>query len=329
MSTLSPKDHAEGIALFRSEIVGALTRRELDRGELALVLTELSQQRFRPPRATSTKAYSIPTLERRYYAYKSGGLEGHLAHPCHALRRASARKNGALWCTLREGCLDFVGSVGSLHDLNVRVWAFIDEHYHCAPHAGLMGKSPASVYEDTPRPIDTFDEAMLRKAPTVQLRRRVRRDSTLPMDGTDWQTDLPFWPVASSPCLVVWSTRASRPGSSTRASRIVCIRWTPRPTRTSRAPRPRCRRVPASHSIHRKLCSSSTDQITLGALPRGRRDAHQLGRLLAHQPACAATRGYRHVGTAHWEHANYRSVLLSKRLAQRCQTASLFDVAEH
>jgi GNAT superfamily N-acetyltransferase len=28
-------------------------------------------------------------------------------------------------------------------------------------------------------------------------------------------------------------------------------------------------------------------------------------------------RGYRHVGTAHWEHANYRSVLLSKRLAQR------------
>ena len=28
-------------------------------------------------------------------------------------------------------------------------------------------------------------------------------------------------------------------------------------------------------------------------------------------------RGYRHVGTACWEHANYRSVLLSKRLAER------------
>lgn len=46
MSTLTPKDHAEAVALFRSEIVGALTRRELDRGELALALTELSRQRL-------------------------------------------------------------------------------------------------------------------------------------------------------------------------------------------------------------------------------------------------------------------------------------------
>ena len=75
MSTLSPKDHAEAVALFRSEIVGALTRRELDRGELSLALTELSQQRFRPPQAKATKAYSVATLERWYYAYKSGGLQ--------------------------------------------------------------------------------------------------------------------------------------------------------------------------------------------------------------------------------------------------------------
>ncbi len=31
--------------------------------------------------------------------------------------------------TLREGCLDHTGSLGSLHDLNVRLWAFIDQHY--------------------------------------------------------------------------------------------------------------------------------------------------------------------------------------------------------
>jgi putative transposase len=384
MSTLTPKDHAEAIALFRSEIVGALTRRELDRGELSLVLTELSQQRFRPPRAASTKTYSVPTLERWYYAYKSGGLEalrpsprsdrgrcrelteaqrslleaireehpsasvpvilrtlvaegrleagaisassvrrfyqergldrtslrggnsgrgkvrlrwqaerpGALWHAdvCHgaammiqgksqpvrihgilddasryvlalaaghteresdmlglmvkAVRKhgppdalyldngstyrgqtlslACARMGTALihakpydapargkmerfWRTLREGCLDFVGSVSSLHDLNVRLLAFVDQHYHRAPHAGLMGKSPASVYEDTPRPIDTFDEAMLRKALTVHMRRRVRRDSTLPVDGTDWQTDLHFLAgrvVTVSRCLV-------------------------------------------------------------------------------------------------------------------------------
>jgi hypothetical protein len=55
MSALVPHDHAEAIALFRSEIIGALTRRELDRGELAQALAELSQQRFRPPQAKSTK----------------------------------------------------------------------------------------------------------------------------------------------------------------------------------------------------------------------------------------------------------------------------------
>ena len=324
MSDLVPKDHAEAVALFRSELIGSLTRRQLDRGELSLALAELSQRRFRPPRANATKAYSVATLERWYYAYKSGGLdalrpsprsdrgrcreltqqqrqlltaireehpsasvpvilrtlvaEGRLAKDaisassvrrfyqeqgldrvslrhgngsrgkvrlrwqadrpgalwhadvCYgpaltidgqsrpvrihgilddasryilglvahhtereidmlglmvqALRKhgppdalyldngstyrgqtlslACARMGTALihakpydapargkmerfWRTLREGCLDFVGSLGSLHDLNVRLWTFIDQHYHCAPHGGLLGKSPAAV----------------------------------------------------------------------------------------------------------------------------------------------------------------------------------------
>ncbi len=384
MSTLTPKDHAEAIALFRSEIVGALTRRELDRGELSQALAELSQQRFRPPGAKATKAYSVATLERWYYAYKSGNLEALRPAPrsdrgrCRDLTEAQrkllaaireehpsasvpvilrtlvaegrleagaisassvrrfyqeqgldrislrsgsdgrgkvrlrwqAERPGALWhadvcygsallvdgksqpvrihgilddasryilalaahhtereidmlglmvravrkhgppdalyldngstyrgqtlslaCarmgtalihakpydapargkmerfwrTLREGCLDFVGSLGSLHDLNVRLWAFIDEHYHRAPHGGLLGRSPSAVYDETPRPVDSFDESMLRKALTIHARRRVRRDSTLPMDGTDWETDLHFLAgrlVTVSRCLI-------------------------------------------------------------------------------------------------------------------------------
>ena len=384
MSPLTPKDHAEAVALFRSEIVGALTRRELDRGELSQALAELSQKRFRPPGAKATKAYSVATLERWYYAYKSGNLEalrplprsdrgrcrelteaqrkllaaireehpsasvpvilrtlvaegrleagaisassvrrfyqeqgldrislrsgndsrgkirlrwqaerpGALWHAdvCHgaalmidgksqpvrihgilddasryilalaahhtereidmlglmvrAVRKhgppdalyldngstyrgqtlslACARMGTALihakpydapargkmerfWRTLREGCLDFIGSLGSLHELNVRLWAFIDEHYHRAPHGGLLGSSPATVYEQTPRPVDAFDESMLRKALTIHARRRVRRDSTLPMDGTDWETDLHFLAgrlVTVSRCLI-------------------------------------------------------------------------------------------------------------------------------
>ncbi|WP_437674765.1 hypothetical protein [Sorangium sp. So ce131] len=73
---LTPKDHAEAVALYRSEIIGSLMHRELDRGELAEALADLSKQRFRPPRAHSPRTYSVPTLERWYYAYKAEGLEG-------------------------------------------------------------------------------------------------------------------------------------------------------------------------------------------------------------------------------------------------------------
>jgi transposase len=38
-------------------------------------LVELSKQRFRPPGAKFSKSYSLATLERWHYAYKSGGLD--------------------------------------------------------------------------------------------------------------------------------------------------------------------------------------------------------------------------------------------------------------
>ena len=75
MDTLTPKDDAEAVALYRAQIIGSVCARELSRGELQTALAELSDQRFRPPRAHSPRSYSIATLERWYYAYKQGGLE--------------------------------------------------------------------------------------------------------------------------------------------------------------------------------------------------------------------------------------------------------------
>ena len=369
LNTLTPKDHAEEIAIFRSEIVGALTRRELDHGQLRESLVTLAAQRYRPPKAHGTRQYSVSTLERWYYAYQKGGMSSlrperrsdagraqdlteaqrkllcdiRREHPSasvslilrtlvgdgrlgkdavsaatirrlfaeHGLDRIplrdgagpktrlrwEAERPGALWhgdvcygpaividgvkkpvrihgllddasrfvialeahhterevdmlgllvratrrhglpdalyldngstyrgdnlsvaCarmdvsllharpydapargkmerfwrTLRDGCLDFLGALSSLHDINVRLWAFLDEHYHKAPHSSLMGRSPAVVYESAERRIDRFDEKVLRRALTVRVRRRVRRDSTLPMDGTDWELDQGF-----------------------------------------------------------------------------------------------------------------------------------------
>ena len=367
---LDPQDHAERVALFRSEIVGQLCHRELDHGELRRILVDLSQQRYRPPDSDITRTFSIPTLERWYYAYRKGGLPAlrpaprsdrgralglppalremlldiRREHPsagvplilrtliadgrldpgtisaatlrrlygesgldkialrdgagqklrlrwqaerpgalwhgdvCHgptlvidgqrrplrihallddasryvvaleahhaerelemlgllvrALRRHGAPDalyldNGAtyrgealrlgcerlgitllharpydapargkmerFWRTLREGCLDHFGSITSLDDVNLVLSAFVEEHYHKAPHAGLIGRSPAVVFAAAPPAADAFvTEDKLRDALTVRERRRVHKDSTLSVDGVDWELDQAF-----------------------------------------------------------------------------------------------------------------------------------------
>ncbi|HEX5853747.1 MAG TPA: DDE-type integrase/transposase/recombinase [Solirubrobacteraceae bacterium] len=369
MDRLTPKDHGEALAIFRSEVVGALTRRELVRGELEAELRKLSAQRFRPPGADHTRTYSLVTLGRWYYAYRRGGLAAlrpqprsdrgrahgltaeqrellldiRREHPsasvplvlrtlcadgrlgksdvspqtvrrlyrehgldrqaersgagprmrlrwqaerpgalwhgdvCHGaaitidgkartvrihgllddasryvvaleahhterevdmlgvlvralrrhgppdaiyldngstyrgdhLRTACARLGVSLlharpydapargkmerfWRTLRQGCLDFTGNLASLHDVNVRLFAFLDEHYHVAPHAALLGRSPKAVYAAGERALDELDEKKLRDALTIRVRRRVRRDSTVPLDGQTYELDQGF-----------------------------------------------------------------------------------------------------------------------------------------
>ena len=366
MKEIKVKDHAEDVAIFRSEVVGALTRKDLSRGDLVAAFRELAQERRREPGSDHTRAFSVTTLERWYYAYKHGGLDalkprrrrdhgrcrnltteqrkllidirrefpsatvplilrtlisdgridagaisvsgvqrlyrqhgldriplrdgnspktrlrweaerpgalwhGDVCHAApivvgnekkpvrvHALLDDASRyvvameafhsereedmlgmlvgtirrhgppdglylDNGAtyrgdilrvccgrldislrharpydpqargkmerFWRTLREGCLDFIGTLSSLHDVNARLIAFLDTHYHKAPHASLMGRAPETVYREAERKPDDVDEKKLREALTVRLRRRVRRDSTVSVDGVDWELD--------------------------------------------------------------------------------------------------------------------------------------------
>lgn len=367
---LTPKDQAERTALFRSEIVGALTRRQLDRGELRAEFIALAERAFRPPGHEITRRFSVTTLERWYYAYRRGGLDalkpqprsdrgrareltdeqrkllcdirrehpsasvplilrtlvadGRLARgavsaatvarlfreqgldrisyrggDAHTRLRWQAERPGALWhgdvchgpallvdgrtrplrihaflddasryvvaleahhaerevdmlgmlvaalrrhglpdalyldngstylgdalrlgCerlgvtllharpydpqargkmerfwrTLREGCLDHLGSLSSLHEVQVRLGAFLDQHYHIASHASLMGKSPAEVWDpsERQRKADVVSEETLRRALTVRARRRVRRDTTVTIDGCEFELDQGF-----------------------------------------------------------------------------------------------------------------------------------------
>lgn len=363
---LGPTDHAEAVAIYRATVIGPLMHRVLTHGQLAAELRALSEQRFRPPGADSTRTYSVPTLERWLYAFRAEGLDGlrpvprsdrgfaqelsddlrtllldiRREHPdasvplilktlvdegrleegkvseptvrrlyaSHGLRRKAERpegekktrlrwqaeRPGALWhgdvchmtgCTvggkptpirihgllddasryilaleahttekevdmlgmlvdalrrhgksdalyldngatyrgeilqtacvrlgitllhakpydpeargkmerfwrtLRQGCLNYLGSVASLADINTALRAFLDKRYHPVPHAGLLGKTPARVYAARPAGEGTVDETQLRVALTVRSRRRVSGDNIVSLDGVLWQLD--------------------------------------------------------------------------------------------------------------------------------------------
>jgi hypothetical protein len=55
-----------------------------------------------------------------------------------------------------------------------------------------MGKSPGEVYETAPRYDESIDEAKLGAALTVHGKRRVRRDGTLEIAGTTFETRAGF-----------------------------------------------------------------------------------------------------------------------------------------
>jgi transposase InsO family protein len=94
------------------------------------------------------------------------------------------------WRTLRAGCLDHLGTMTSLHDVQARLLAFLDEHYHRSPHGGLFGRTPAEEWaKAATRPVDEHE---LATALTTRTRRRVRKDGTLDVDGTAWQLDESF-----------------------------------------------------------------------------------------------------------------------------------------
>ena len=89
------------------------------------------------------------------------------------------------WRTLSDQCLAHCKGLPSLHDVQARLVAWMQKHYHCTPHSGLMGKTPSEVYEAHPRA--PMPDTMLREALIVRAQRRVRRDGTLSIAGTTFE----------------------------------------------------------------------------------------------------------------------------------------------
>ena len=104
---------------------------------------------------------------------------------------ASARgKMERFWRRLREEALDHLGHVASLADIESRLRTWLVRFYQGSPHAGLLGRAPATVFSEGDKVLVSEDE--LRAALTVRTRRRVRRDSVVSVGGIEYEVPLGY-----------------------------------------------------------------------------------------------------------------------------------------
>jgi putative transposase len=85
------------------------------------------------------------------------------------------------WRRMREEALAHIGQVASLADVEQKLRTWLSRFYQDAPHAGILGRAPATVFAEGEK--ERVDKEQLKSALTVRTRRRVRRDSTLSLGG--------------------------------------------------------------------------------------------------------------------------------------------------
>ncbi len=107
--------------------------------------------------------------------------------------------------TLRSGFLNELDmdKVRDIHDLNARLWAWLEEFYHKVPHSGIEGLTPLERYRKDLvriRPLGTFasrlDDLFLHRH-----ERLVRKDGTVSYKGERFE--VPFELVGKTVRLVV------------------------------------------------------------------------------------------------------------------------------
>jgi len=94
------------------------------------------------------------------------------------------------WRTLRERCLDHTPASASLHDVQMRLYAFLDEWYHRAPHSGLVGHTPAQRWAT--RELPQVGEERLVESLVVRTERLVSGDGVVSVGGLLWEVDASF-----------------------------------------------------------------------------------------------------------------------------------------
>jgi len=94
------------------------------------------------------------------------------------------------WRRMREEALSHIGHVTSLLEVELKLRDWLARYYQGAPHAGILGRTPAARYAEGEKVRVTEDE--LRAALTVRVRRRVRRDTTISVNGIVYEIPLGY-----------------------------------------------------------------------------------------------------------------------------------------
>jgi putative transposase len=89
------------------------------------------------------------------------------------------------WRRMREEALSHIGTVASLKDVEDKLRSWLARFYQSEPHAGILGRTPQAVFAEGEKV--RVSEAELRDALMLRVRRRVRRDSTVSVDGTIYE----------------------------------------------------------------------------------------------------------------------------------------------
>ena len=94
------------------------------------------------------------------------------------------------WRRMREEALSHIGQVASLAEVELKLRDWLARYYQRTPHAGILGRTPAARYAEGEKVGVTEEE--LRAALTVRVRRRVRRDTTISVDGVVYEVPLGY-----------------------------------------------------------------------------------------------------------------------------------------
>jgi transposase InsO family protein len=89
------------------------------------------------------------------------------------------------WRRMREEALAHIGTVASLKDVEDKLRTWLARFYQSEPHAGILGRTPAAVFAEGEKV--RVGEAQMREALILRVRRRVRRDSTISINGTVYE----------------------------------------------------------------------------------------------------------------------------------------------